>query len=126
MGCICWRASKAGQHTHGLGRFYSSLAGRPIPGLSFLAASLIDVEARRSYLLQVEQQLPSSKASPTDPSPVPKRPRGRPKGHKNHVKATPILNAELTPELESNPGGVPVAPIPFAPSPGAPGSGLGD
>jgi putative transposase len=88
--------SKAGQHTHGLGRFYSSLAGRPIPGLSFLAVSLIDVEARRSYPLQVEQHLPSSKASPADPSPAPKRPRGRPKGSKNHVKAAPILTAELT------------------------------
>jgi hypothetical protein len=53
--------SKAGQHTHGLGRFYSSLAGRPISGLSFLAVSLIDVEARRSYPLQVEQHLPSSR-----------------------------------------------------------------
>src|SRR5579864_2580870 len=40
--------SKSGQHTHGVGRCYSSLAGRPIPSLSFLAVSLIDVERRRS------------------------------------------------------------------------------
>jgi len=86
--------SKAGQHTHGVGRFYSSLAGRPIGGLSFLAVSLIDVEARRSYPLQVEQQLPSRKAA--SPSPAPKRPRGRPKGSQNHVKAAPTLTAELT------------------------------
>jgi putative transposase len=88
--------SKAGQHTHGLGRFYSSLAGRPIPGLAFLAVSLIDVEARRSYPLQVEQRLPLSKTSPTAALPVPKRPRGRPKGSKNHVKAAPTLTGELT------------------------------
>jgi len=28
--------TKAGEHTHGVGRFYSSLAGRAIPGVSFL------------------------------------------------------------------------------------------
>jgi putative transposase len=88
--------SKAGQHTHGLGRFYSSLAGRPIPGLSFLAVSLIDVEARRAYPLQVEQRLLPNKALPTNPPLAPKRPRGRPKGRKNHVKAAPTLTGELT------------------------------
>jgi len=50
--------SKAGKTTHGLGRFYSSLAQRPIPGLSFLVISLIDVAQRRSYPLQVEQRCP--------------------------------------------------------------------
>lgn len=47
--------SKAGTTTHGRGRFYSSLAQRPINSVSFMAVSLIDVQARRSYLLQVEQ-----------------------------------------------------------------------
>jgi len=88
--------SKAGKQTYGLGRFYSSLAGRPIPGLSFLAISLIDVAARRSYPLHVEQSLSSGKAAQADPTPPPKRPRGRPKGSKNHVKAAPILTEELT------------------------------
>jgi putative transposase len=87
--------SKAGQPRHGLGRFYSSLAGRPIPSLSFLAVSLIDVEARRSYPLQVAQHLPASKA--TQPlTPAGKRRPGRPKGSKNHAKAVPVLTAELT------------------------------
>lgn len=88
--------SKAGQHTHGLGRFYSSLAGRPIPSLSFLAVSLIDVEARRSYPLQVEQHQPSSKAALPAPPAASKRRPGRPKGSKNHAKATPVLSAELS------------------------------
>ncbi|MHB8627125.1 MAG: transposase [Aggregatilineales bacterium] len=88
--------SKAGHHTHGLGRFYSSLAGRAIPGLSFLAVSLIDVQARRSYPLQVEQQIVPSKAASADTPPTPKRPRGRPKGSKNHCKAPPTLSPELT------------------------------
>ena len=87
--------SKAGKTTYGLGRFYSSLAQRPIPGLSFLVISLIDVRQRRSYPLQVEQRLPAASASPPSP-PVPKRPRGRPKGSKNHAKATPLLTPELT------------------------------
>ncbi len=88
--------SKAGRHTHGLGRFYSSLAGRPISSLSFLTVSLIDVDARRSYPLQVEQHLPSSQEPLSPPAPAAKRPRGRPKGSKNHAKATPVLSAELT------------------------------
>ena len=87
--------SKAGKTTHGLGRFYSSLAQRPIPAVSFLALSLIDVAQRRAYPLQVEQRLPPPPGSPsTEPLP-PKRRPGRPKGSKNHVKAAPILTPEL-------------------------------
>ena len=86
--------SKAGKHTHGLGRFYSSLARRVIPSLSFFVVSLIDVKTRRAYPLQVEQHLPSprAKASP----PPPKRPRGRPKGSKNRIKTPPPLTPELS------------------------------
>jgi putative transposase len=85
--------SKAGKHTHGLGRFYSSLAQRAIPSLSFFVVSLIDVNARRSYPLQIEQHLPSPRAKSSPPPP--KRPRGRPKGSKNHVKTPPPLTPEL-------------------------------
>lgn len=87
--------SKAGKTTHGVGRFYSSIAGRPIGGLSFVAMSVVDVEQRRSYPVLVEQRIPTSKvAKPTN---VPtKRGRGRPKGHKNHAKAAPVLNTEQT------------------------------
>lgn len=87
--------SKAGKTTHGLGRFYSSLAQRPIPAVSFLAISLIDVAQRRSYPVQVEQRLPPLPASPsTEPLPSKRRP-GRPKGSQNHVKAAPTLSPEL-------------------------------
>lgn len=86
--------SKAGKRTHGLGRFYSSLAGRPIPGLSFLALSLVDVQQRRSYPLQLEQRLPVKPAEKA--APAPKRGRGRPKGSKSHVKAAPSLSPELS------------------------------
>ena len=86
--------SKAGKATHGRGRFYSSLAQRPINSVSFLAVSLIDVQARRSYPLQVEQREPPIPAEkPVEP---PKRQRGRPKGSKNHVKPAPKLTPDLT------------------------------
>ncbi len=93
--------SKAGKKTYGVGRFYSSIAGRPISSLSFLTLSLIDVEQRRSYPLAVAQHVPAAKmvkdmenteAAP----PTAKRGRGRPKGSKNHAKPAPVLSAELT------------------------------
>jgi len=86
--------SKAGKETHGAGCFYSGLAQRVIPGVSFLTISLIDVTERRSYPLQIEQLLPQSPTKAT-PSDEPKRKPGRPSGSKNHVKA----DARLTPEL---------------------------
>ncbi len=93
--------SKAGKKTHGVGRFYSSIAGRPIPSLSFLTLSLIDVEQRRSYPLAVAQHLPAAKAvkvaqTTENVAPAAKRGRGRPKGSKNHAKPAPTLSAELT------------------------------
>ena len=86
--------SKSGKQTHGVGRFYSGLAQRVIPSVSFLAISLIDVKERRSYPLQIEQHLPKVSEAQVGPD-KPKRKRGRPKGSKNHVKAAPKLNPEL-------------------------------
>ena len=88
--------SKAGKHTHGVGRFYSSLANRPIPSVSFLALSLIDVERRQSYPLQIEQLLPKT-TDPDQSEPAPKRGPGRPKGRKNYEKPAP----ELSPLLQT-------------------------
>ncbi len=87
--------SKAGDKTYGRGRFYSSLAQRPINSVSFMAVSLMDVQARQSYPLQVEQREPPTPVEkPVEPPP--KRKRGRPKGSKNHVKPTPQLTPDLT------------------------------
>jgi len=87
--------SKAGKTTHGRGRFYSSLAQRPINSVSFMAVSLIDVQARQSYPLQVEQREPPVPVEkPVEPPPKGKR--GRPKGSKNHVKPVPQLTPDLT------------------------------
>jgi putative transposase len=41
--------SKAGKTTYGLNRYFSSLAGRAMPGLSFLALSLVDISARQAH-----------------------------------------------------------------------------
>src|SRR5918996_3643828 len=38
-------ATKAGKHTHGLDRFFSSLYGKPVPGLAFFAFSLVSIQA---------------------------------------------------------------------------------
>jgi putative transposase len=86
--------SKAGQKTYGVGRFYSGLAQQVIPSVSFFAISLIDVQARRSYPLHIQQRLPTPKSAETLP-PAPKRPRGRLQGSKNYAKPEPVLSPLL-------------------------------
>jgi len=96
--------TKAGKETSGLDRFYSSLYGKPVPGLSFFALSLVDLSERRSFPIRIEQVLrteaekAASKAKAEAKKQKPaaeKRPRGRPKGSQNKSKA----EVELTPEL---------------------------
>src|SRR5437879_12528777 len=53
-------ATKAGKHTHGLDRFFSSLYGKPVPGLAFFALSLVSSQERRSFPVRVEQVVRSS------------------------------------------------------------------
>ena len=48
---------KAGKATHGLGRFFSSLQNRVIPGLAFFAFSIIDVQERQAYPSQAVQMV---------------------------------------------------------------------
>jgi hypothetical protein len=50
--------SKTGDKTYGRRRFYSSPVQHPIHSLSLKAVSLIDVQTRQSYPLQVEQREP--------------------------------------------------------------------
>ena len=47
--------TKSGKQTHGLDRFFSSLYGKPIPGVSFFSLSLVGTQERRSYPMMVEQ-----------------------------------------------------------------------
>ncbi len=97
-------ATKAGKHTHGLDRFFSSLYGKPVPGLAFFTLSLVSTQQRRSFPVRVEQVVRSdaekeaskAKAATKKQPPFPtKRRPGRPKGSKN----TPKSAVTLTPEL---------------------------
>src|SRR2546426_3195356 len=97
--------TKAGKNTHGLDRFFSSLSGKPVPGLAFFTLSLVSVQKRRSFPMRVEQVVRSdaekaaSKAKaalkPPKAAQAPRRP-GRPKGSKNSPKAAATLSPELT------------------------------
>jgi len=97
-------ATKAGKHTHGLDRFFSSLYGKPVPGLAFFTLSLVSTQQRRSFPIRVEQVVRSaaekaaSKAKADAKKQTPataKRRPGRPKGSKQ----TPKADVTLTPEL---------------------------
>ena len=90
--------TKAGHETHGLDRFFSSLFGKPVPGLAFFAFALVNVQQRTAHPLRIGQVLrPAAAAEPAPAPPVPpaKRGRGRPKGSKNRNKA----DVELAPHL---------------------------
>ena len=99
--------TKAGKETHGLDRFFSSLYGKPVPGLAFFAISLVSVQARKSYPVLVEQRVRSEeekeaarkqtkrkKAKSKKHASQKGRP-GRPKGSTNKDKT----QVEWTPEL---------------------------
>jgi len=96
-------ATKAGKLTHGLDRFFSSLYGKPVPGLAFFTFSLVSTQQRRSFPIRVEQVVRSeaekaaSKAKAAAKqvkAPSAQRRPGRPKGSKNKPKA----DGTLTPE----------------------------
>jgi len=92
---------KAGKETYGLGRFFSSLQQRVIPSLSFFVFSVIDVQERQSYPIQVVQMVKSAgekKAKPDHKKSAKakqRRPVGRPKGSQNKNDEKPLLSPEL-------------------------------
>lgn len=90
---------KAGKETYGRGRFFSSLQNRVIAGLSFFVFSVIDVQERQSYPIQVAQMIKEQKKQEKQKKEKPakgkKRPVGRPKGSQNKKNESPILSAEL-------------------------------
>jgi putative transposase len=99
-------ATKSGHKTYGLDRFFSSLYGKPVPGIAFFALSLISVKQRTSYPVMMEQVI---KADADKQKPKPskqakkqakkqsqkKRRPGRPKGSKNKNRR----DVELSPHL---------------------------
>ena len=95
--------TKAGKHTHGLGRFFSSIYQRAVPGLAFFSLALVSTKQRRAFPLRLEQvvhpegdqAVTTPKAVATTTAPAPKRKPGRPKGSKNTAKADRPLSPEL-------------------------------
>lgn len=99
--------TKAGKKTHGLDRFFCSLYGKAVPGLSFLTLSLISVGARKSYPVLTEQVLKEAPKQEKPPSKgvkqsgskkkgSKKKGRGRPKGSANRNRR----EVELSPFLQ--------------------------
>jgi len=92
--------TKAGQKTYGVDRFFSSLYGKPVPGLSFFSLSLISVKERTSYPVMIEQVIkekeekPDQKKSGQQVKKQAKK-RGRPTGSQNKNRR----EVELTPYL---------------------------
>jgi len=94
----------AGKHTHGLDRFFSSPAGKPVPGLAFFTLSLISTRERHSFPLHVEQVVRSAaeraaaaerRRGQTATPPTTPRKRGRPPGSTNTDKTAVALTPEL-------------------------------
>ena len=88
--------TKAGHKTHGVARFFSSIFGKPVPGVSLFALALVSRSERQAFPVQVEQVLREPAELPSAPLPATKRKPGRPKGSSSQAKADAPLNAEHT------------------------------
>ena len=94
--------TKSGKKSYGLDRFFSSLYGKPVPGLSFFTLSLISVKARTSYPVMMEQMLKEKepeeqldKKKPEKKGKKVARKRGRPKGSQNKNRREVVLKPYL-------------------------------
>ena len=90
--------TKSGKKSYGLDRFFSSLYGKPVPGLSFFSLSLTSVKKRTSYPIMMEQVVKEKDEKPAKQKTSKKSQQGkpgRPKGSKNKNRR----EVELTPYL---------------------------
>ena len=96
--------TKAGKHTYGLDRFFSSVYQHPVPGLAFFSLALVSTTERRAFPIRLDQvvrtdaEKAASKAkaaAPKTKAAAPKRKPGRPKGSTNKPKADVTLSPEL-------------------------------
>ena len=88
--------TKSGKKTFGLGRFFSSIYSRAVPGIAFQTLSLLNAGTRMSWPILIEQILPKPKQKKSPCSKKKKRGKGRPKGSKNKNHRDVKLNAEMT------------------------------
>jgi len=97
--------TKSGKETHGLDYFFSGLLNKVVKSIAIFSLSLVSVEERHSYPLQVEQVVRTEeekaaakarkKKRQAKQKSTSKKKLGRPKGSKNRDKT----QVELTPEL---------------------------
>ena len=98
--------TKSGKLTFGLDRFYSGLFQKVVKSIAIFSLSIVSVEERRSYPLQVEQVLRTPEEKEAAKKKKGKKTKkkknaakqkpGRPRGSKNRDKS----QVSLTPELE--------------------------
>jgi len=98
--------TKSGKETHGLDHFFSGLLNKVVKGIAIFSLSLVSVEERHSYPLQVEQVIRTEaektaakerkKKRVSQAKSTPKKKPGRPKGSRNRDKT----QVELSPELQ--------------------------
>ena len=93
--------TKSGKQTYGLERFFSSLSGKPVPGLSFFSLSLISVNRRTSYPVLMEQGVIEVEAEPgpeaaRKKAEKPAGQKGRPPGSQNKNRREVELKPYLT------------------------------
>ena len=97
--------TKSGKETHGLDYFFSGLLNKVVKSIAIFSLSLVSVQERHSYPLQVEQVVRTEaekeaakarkrKRQAKKPS-ASKRKPGRPKGSQNRDKTQVALTPEL-------------------------------
>ncbi len=98
--------TKSGKKTYGLDNFFSGVLNKVVKGIAIFSVSLVSIDERRSYPLQVEQVIRTEtekaaarkarqkKKSKSGAKSLRKK-RGRPKGSKNRDKTQVILTPEL-------------------------------
>ena len=91
-----WVTTKAGTETYGVDRFFSRIAGKPVPGVALFALALVSRRDRQAFPVALEQVVREPVTART-PRPAPaKRKPGRPKGSSTQAKVDAPLNAEHT------------------------------
>ena len=88
--------TKAGTETHGVDRFFSSIFGKPVPGVALFALALVSCTERQAFPVQIAQIVREPVAPPPPTAAAAKRKPGRPKGGSTQAKADAPLNAEHT------------------------------
>jgi hypothetical protein len=77
--------TKAGKQTYGVDRFFSSIFGKPVPGVSLFALALVSCRERQAFPVQIEQIVREPTQAPPPAELAATRKPGRPKGSSNQA-----------------------------------------